>query len=73
MTEDLLVTVILQAPNVAVALFVVWWQGRHIDKLADSHRAQTDVMLELIGRVIAAETRAEKLNLEINGGTDIQS
>ena len=56
MELDLLTTVILQAPNVAVALFVVWWQGRHIDKLADAHRAQTGVMLDLIGRVIAAET-----------------
>lgn len=55
MTETLLETIILQAPNVTVALAALWWAGRTIDKLVVANEAQQTILLEMIDRVIRAE------------------
>lgn len=64
MTETLLETVVLQAPNVTVALAALWWASQTIGQLIEANERQQDMLLTMLDRVIAAEERASSASID---------
>lgn len=68
MEISLIETIILQAPNVAVAIAALFWASRTIERMINAMTEQNRVLLTMIDRVIDAEERATRAGIDNQSG-----